>query len=549
MSQTQRDVEDRLKPLGDAIFDPDREESEEDSEIVCDPHTRVDLLQRIMDWTIDTKEKDIFWLQGKAGTGKSTISRTIAQNLIRKEHPIASFFLKRNTDRADSDHLFPTIASQLNRHLPSMSPHVLDNIEGMEKRSPVAKQKRESQFKDLILKPLQEIDKGSETPVTIVIVIDALDECDCKEHVKKILSILLKMKQNVEEPWSIKVKFLVTSRPEDYIRNVMEEKHFRDHWEGTSLDQEPATKDDISRFVNSRLTNFRDDLNQESTRESQKLPANWPSEDKTRRLIEITVPLFIFAATACRFIKDQRMSGDPDERLERILKQEIRDHNSKITATYLPTLEQMIHGLSGHEKDESIGEFKDIVGPIVFLTRPLLAESLADLLRINRGTVDKRLNWLHPVLKVPSKPKIPVTLFHQSFRDFLLDSRLAKDFFIDETEVHKALYSTCLIVMREKLKKDICCQKKPGTLRKNINEQVVDGCLKPEVQYACLYWVEHLQKSGFKIDDDDPVYKFLNEHLLHWLEALGWMGKVSDGTHAIFSLKSSIAVSKFLYQV
>lgn len=542
MNQTQRDVEDRLEPLGDAIFDPYREESEEDSEIVCDPHTRVDLLQRIMDWTTGTKEKDIFWLQGKAGTGKSTISRTIAQNLIRKEHPIASFFFKRNTDRADSDHLFPTIASQLNRHLPSMSPHVLDKIKVMERTSLVAKQNRELQFKKLILEPLQEIDKGSETPVTIVIIIDALDECDREEHVKKILSILLKVKQNVEKLSSIKVKFLITSRPEDYIRDAMENKHSRHHWEGTRLDQEPATKDDISVFVRSRLANFR------STRESQRLPASWPGEDKTRRLIEITVPLFIFAATACRFIKDRRMSGDPDRRLERILKQEIRDHNSKITATYLPTLEQMIHGLSGDEKDESIREFKGIVGPIVLLTRPLPAESLADLLRIEISIVNKRLNWLHSVLNVPSNLKIPVTLFHQSFREFLISSELAKVFSVDETEVHKELHSRCLDQMKD-LKKDICCQKKPGTLRKNIDKQVVDRYLKPEVQYACLYWVEHLQKSGSKIDDDDQVYEFLKEHLLHWLEALGWMGKVSDGLHAMFSLKSSVAVSKLLYQV
>jgi hypothetical protein len=36
----------------------------------------------------------------------------------------------------------------------------------------------------------------------------------------------------------------------------------------------------------------------------------------------------------------------------------------------------------------------------------------------------------------------------------------------------------------------------------------------------------------------------LQEHLLHWFEALGWMGKVSEGIHAIASLESITTVSK-----
>jgi hypothetical protein len=42
------------------------------------------------------------------------------------------------------------------------------------------------------------------------------------------------------------------------------------------------------------------------------------------------------------------------------------------------------------------------------------------------------------------------------------------------------------------------------------------------------------------------VYQFLREHLLHWLEALGWMQKVSEGIHAIISLESMISVSYVL---
>lgn len=45
----------------------------------CLPNTRTELLQHIRDWARSADGKPIFWLSGMAGTGKSTIARTIAQ--------------------------------------------------------------------------------------------------------------------------------------------------------------------------------------------------------------------------------------------------------------------------------------------------------------------------------------------------------------------------------------------------------------------------------------------------------------------------------------
>lgn len=544
MNQNQLYVEGKLKPLESAIYDPECEESKE-YETLCYPLTRVVLLQRIKDWATGAGEECIFWLQGKAGTGKSTISRTIIRNLIEEKHLVASFFFKRNTeepDRINPVRLFPTIAAQLVRCLPSIAGHAKSEIDDATVRSPVAELSRENQFKKLILGPLQKIDNDSKTPRTIVVVIDALDECNQDESVKHILQVL----PGVKQLRSIKVKFLMTSRPEGYICNVIEKTPLKHHCEERILHEERATEDDISIFVRSRLKKFRDKCNQETTREDRKPLVSWPGEDKTTRLVKMAVPLFIFAVTACRFIQDEHCAGMPDDRLEGMLNQEITDHESKIAATYLPVLEQMVHKLEGVVREESIEEFKAVVGPIVLLARPLSAKSLAALLGKRIEIVNKRLKGLHSVLNVPSDPETPVTLFHQSFRDFLLSSEYAKGFSIDETEVHKELQSRCFTVMKN-LKKNMC-QKKPGTLRKNIDKQVVDEYLKPEIQYSCLYWVEHLQKSGYKLDDGHEVHIFLKKHLLHWLEVLGWMENVSDGVYAISLLHSILAVSKLLYQ-
>ena len=72
----------------------------------------------------------------------------------------------------------------------------------------------------------------------------------------------------------------------------------------------------------------------------------------------------------------------------------------------------------------------------------------------------------------------------------------------------------------------------------------MNQCLPPDVQYACLYWVEHLQKGGAQLCDDAQVHQFLQEYFLYWLEAISLMGKTAEGVLAITSLESIVAVSE-----
>lgn len=60
----------------------------------CLPDTRVDVLREIFDWADRQDNRCIFWLNGLAGTRKSTIARTIARK-YSEEHLGASFFFSR----------------------------------------------------------------------------------------------------------------------------------------------------------------------------------------------------------------------------------------------------------------------------------------------------------------------------------------------------------------------------------------------------------------------------------------------------------------------
>ncbi|KAJ5609921.1 hypothetical protein N7528_009187 [Penicillium herquei] len=59
----------------------------------CLPGTRIDLLHNITEWATSPHGKCIFWLNGVAGAGKSTISRTVGRSL-KNDNLVVSFFLR-----------------------------------------------------------------------------------------------------------------------------------------------------------------------------------------------------------------------------------------------------------------------------------------------------------------------------------------------------------------------------------------------------------------------------------------------------------------------
>jgi hypothetical protein len=100
------------------------------------------------------------------------------------------------------------------------------------------------------------------------------------------------------------------------------------------------------------------------------------------------------------------------------------------------------------------------------------------------------------------------------------------------------LADRCIGLTSTSLKQNICNAGFPGELASSVSSSQEGQCLPPEVQYACLYLVRHLQKGDTQLQDNDQIHQFLKVHLLHWLEALGWMRKVADGIYAITSLES-----------
>lgn len=193
---------------------------------------------------------------------------------------------------------------------------------------------------------------------------------------------------------------------------------------------------------------------------------------------------------------------------------------------------------------------KHFLGSIVVLSSPLSVESLSRLLYTTKQTVNRTLKSLHAILDIPKDENRLLYLHDPSFRDFLLNNDRCKDqnFCVDEKQAHQTLADSCIRLMSTSLMQDIFGLNTPSILATDIESGQVERSLPPELQYACLYWAGHLQKSGSQLHDNDQVHQFLQEHLLHWLEALGWLGKISEGIHAITSLEL-IALVSLLYRL
>jgi len=80
---------------------------------------------------------------------------------------------------------------------------------------------------------------------------------------------------------------------------------------------------------------------------------------------------------------------------------------------------------------------------------------------------------------------------------------------VDEKEAHQILAASCIQLMSQTLKKDICEMHTPGSQATQVESSWIKKCLPPEVQYVYLYWVQHLQKSGSQVQNSEEAYRFL----------------------------------------
>lgn len=337
----------------------------------CHPDTRVDLLRQIYEWANKPASEAIFWLNGMAGTGKSTISRTVARTFAERGQLGASFFFKRSDgDRGMAAKFFTTIAAQLVLAEPSLAQHVQTAVDS--DPALVGKAMRE-QLEKLILEPLSKLSQGGARMPNYVIVIDALDECESGDDSKLILNLISLTKTLT----SSRLRIFLTSRPELSIRLGF--RATKNIYQDCVLQEipEPVIEHDISKYLWSQLARIRDDFNAFVPKDRQ-IPMDWPDRPKVQHLVDMSIPFFIFATTVCRFLADHDRTS-PAQQLQTIMAYQIRSQESKLDAIYRLVLDKLIIGLPTERRTEVLDRFRVIVGSIVTLASPLSAASLGKI--------------------------------------------------------------------------------------------------------------------------------------------------------------------------
>ena len=528
----------------DAAFNSRRLEHEP----LCLPDTRVALLDEIMRWSDTPSDACMFWLNGMAGTGKSTIARTVAREWAEKKRLGASFFFSRGQgDLARASKFFTTLAYQLATAESGLAVGVRRAICD---HPDVPAQSLRHQWERLILEPLSQLNElSSGAAQSMILVIDALDECDDTKDTGLILDLLSQAKRFS----SFRLRVFVTSRPETPIRHGFDDISQDAHRDFIlhqiscqTADYGIVNHDTVNHDVYTLLRHEFDRI-----RKHHRLHKDWPGEPILDHLVCKANGLFIYASTVCLFIRHQDYY--PPQRLNLVLKDSMEDRSStkQLDLIYTTVIQHaVVDGRDAEVKTILLERFRRIVGSIVILSDALTTTALGKLLGTEQWKVEKTLQSLSSVLAYSESADIPIRLLHPSFRDFLLDDQRCNDlrFSIVAHSAHMELAVSCIEMMSNCLKQDICSLKLPGVLNNEMDRDNLRRFLPQELRYACRYWIDHLSQSNVALDDGksplhDRVHTFLKEHFLHWLEALSLMGNIPDGVLMVKTFESMLTVS------
>ncbi len=290
-----RDALEKLRRVPEAKLDSHVQPLDEDGKLVlCFEDTRAAIIDKIMNWVGDPSSPPIFWLHGLAGTGKSTIARTIGVRVKEAGFITTSFFFSGigTAGLRDPAYVFPTLAHQL-----AASHKDLHRIIGdaVIESSDIDHGMVLGQFQTLIAAPLDAWHAESKNAGLILIILDAVDECQGVEYgqPQQILTCL----RDHEYRAPSHVRILLTSRPKHHIKQALgSQLQVLGH--DLHLDDESARRD-IAQLLKAKLPLIPHRLGISVE--------GWPQDKDVHMLSEKSGHLFIFAKTALRFISDDQV--------------------------------------------------------------------------------------------------------------------------------------------------------------------------------------------------------------------------------------------------
>jgi hypothetical protein len=472
-----------LNPVPDAKYNSIRGVSE------CLEGTRQEIIGKIIEWIDGGGDQPVCWLNGAAGSGKSAISRTVARLCEGSGRLCASFFFFIGAGRRSTiTHFISTIAYSLALSIPTTKPYI-EKV--LQRDHHILHLSHEHQFQKLIVEPICSVT----LPLPMVIVVDALDECDDRRAIAVFVDIVARAFR--DQRMLPRLRFFFTSRVEEHIRSMFAAAPALDLTYRLSL-QEFSADGDIRTFLRSRFAS----IYQQKCRLIGNISLPWPSQRDLNELVEKSSGSFIFAFTLINFVNDE--SDLPHRKLQTALQS-----HSGLDPLYTQVLESASH--SHH--------FTHVLQTIITIREPVSIMDVACLLQIEGGDVIHALQGVQSIIMVPEDDEQPVRLFHTSLRDFLTTQARSQHLFINPVACHLSIAIDCLAVMTAH----------HGDIFYEIEI----------LKYAARMWCHHLLSAITEDGGDDYLFlqgnafmgtliDFVSGAFDPWINSILWQVQIED---------------------
>src|SRR5882757_10620845 len=174
----------------------------------CMDGTRQSLLNQIIDWVPNKSgqenvlQRNAYWFYGSPGIGKTSLAHSICASLHARNHLAGAFFCRRDDPNlSESINILPTFIHKLAVLFPPFRTIVAKHLRDDPNFTP------QSMKNSLFLDFIRSLPHSPEH--SLVLVIDALDECGDAQSRPRLLKVLTDAAR--QAPW---LKIIVTSRPE-----------------------------------------------------------------------------------------------------------------------------------------------------------------------------------------------------------------------------------------------------------------------------------------------------------------------------------------------
>jgi len=480
--------------------------------------TRKSILDQIITWVTNGQGQEgvdrstPYWIYGSPGIGKTSLAHSICGALDGRKQLAGAFFCRRDdTNSSEPRNILPTIIYQLAETSAFFRSIVAKHLRENPRITPHSMQDT------LFLEFIRSIPPHS-NPGTVVVVIDALDECGNSQSRADILKVLIDAAALA--PW---LKIIITSRPEGDINRSLGIAAKYD----LGADQEATA--DLRTFAQRQLG---------AVASQWFLPMPWPGESLFNNVILRANGLFIFIKTLVLALEKCK---DPDECLNEALQGPASAGSESLYRLY--------SGIVNAHR-EITGFWRMIAVITTAQYRPLRKATIAELAGVKPHFVERLVNDLISLLYQDEGSNGGIRVRHLSISEFFASNPC--DYQVDLRDAHMQQGIACLKTMVKRLRFNICKLEDSRLANTDIKDLPlrIEQNISDPLQYSSLYWSTHLRSTPDKTQSD-AILGSLKEFFeglfpLFWIEVLSVMGMVSVGAPNLRGVVSLVKVSPYI---